>query len=593
VQEGSWSGISYKRAGLYRSNGVSWYRLQNLAVVSDEVFALYDEGGAQDQIAMFECSTIAAATTRTFTFPNASGTLALEGWVSGAYVPYTGASSAVDLGAQNLTTTGLGTLGSLTVDNITIDAATILSDTGTISFGDENLKTTGTIWANQQGTAAIPAIRIGTDTGGNEPGIYSSSISLDDLSISSKNIQVARFHSTAIRLYKNTTITGTLTLDTQGDGNPEFVIGRSGQAQTLSFEREEDDHAYFHFFTDQGDGTKHCVSTYWGVGHTGDTTPGEGFQCGWVGGDPTGYCRVISAQSGAGVARYLTIFVSPHTDQLLFNTDGTCSFSGGVTLGDNVADAHVLNGSLTGIANGNITLQGTGTVTSGSGGFIVGNTTLLDGSLTDTDNDFTLSSAGTLLLTATTETNIGTGANYTTFETDGTLEFNGNATVWEDVNIDLSPLLTGGTKPGFSAPGTTGIRLLAFAVGEEVEGTLEIPHSYKLSSTITPHINWVNIGAPTGTDYVEWQLEYFIVDAEGIVGAASTIVTGDVAVDTDDERVDANFSTFSHATLGGQIGFKLSRIAADGDAYAGECGVLTFGFHYEIDTVGSRQITTK
>lgn len=42
-------------------------------------------------------------------------------------------------------TTDLTTLTSLTVDNITVDEATITSDTGAISFDDENLSTTGTI----------------------------------------------------------------------------------------------------------------------------------------------------------------------------------------------------------------------------------------------------------------------------------------------------------------------------------------------------------------------------------------------------------------------------------------------------------------
>lgn len=183
--------------------------------------------------------------------------------------------------------------------------------------------------------------------------------------------------------------------------------------------------------------------------------------------------------------------------------------------------------------------------------------------------------------------------NYLAVEADGTWVANGNATTWEDINIDLSPLQSGGTKPGFVTPGTSSIRLLAFNINEEVDGTLEIPHSYKLGSDITPHIHWVNIGAPTGTDQVRWQLDYWIVDAGGTVTSDTSINTGDVAVDTDDERVDANFSTFSHATLGGQIGFKISRIAAAGDAFAGECGVLTFGFHYEKDMNGSRQITTK
>jgi hypothetical protein len=42
-------------------------------------------------------------------------------------------------------TTSLTTLTLLTVDNITINGATIVSDTGTVGFGDDNLSTTGSI----------------------------------------------------------------------------------------------------------------------------------------------------------------------------------------------------------------------------------------------------------------------------------------------------------------------------------------------------------------------------------------------------------------------------------------------------------------
>lgn len=86
VKTGSWSGIWYYRPGLYRSDGSSWTRLAPLNIVSDEIFTLYDDA-TNTKKAMFECSTIGAATTRTFTFPDASGTLALQSWVSAGYQP--------------------------------------------------------------------------------------------------------------------------------------------------------------------------------------------------------------------------------------------------------------------------------------------------------------------------------------------------------------------------------------------------------------------------------------------------------------------------------------------------------------------------
>jgi len=39
--------------------------------------------------------------------------------------------------------------------------------------------------------------------------------------------------------------------------------------------------------------------------------------------------------------------------------------------------------------------------------------------------------------------------------------------------------------------------------------------------------------------------------------------------------------------------FTLTRVAATGDAYAGDTLIGTAGIHYEVDTIGSRQIITK
>ncbi len=178
-------------------------------------------------------------------------------------------------------------------------------------------------------------------------------------------------------------------------------------------------------------------------------------------------------------------------------------------------------------------------------------------------------------------------------EFGSTIKFVDDAIVWEDANIDLSPLQTGGTKPGFVTIAATNIRLLSYDTGENVDGSIEIPHAYRLGSIITPHIHFLPTLAPTGTDNVKFELEYFIVIEGGIVAASATVDTGDVAIDTQWKCYKPNFGTFSYASLEGQLGFKVSRVVAVGDAYAGEAAILTFGFHYEKDTVGSRQINIK
>jgi len=190
--------------------------------------------------------------------------------------------------------------------------------------------------------------------------------------------------------------------------------------------------------------------------------------------------------------------------------------------------------------------------------------------------------------------------NYSKFEADGTLEFNGTATVWNDANMGVAQL----ALPASGQPdedefvdedgSDTGISTWAFAIGEKVSGSIEIPHDYKEGSDITFHVHWQGIAAPSGTDYVKWQCTYTVAQGNETLDAVSTTV-GETAIDTqyDFKRTDCTVITGTNFNIGDQFLFTLERIAAAGDAYAGDALVATVGFHYECDTVGSRQITIK
>jgi hypothetical protein len=195
----------------------------------------------------------------------------------------------------------------------------------------------------------------------------------------------------------------------------------------------------------------------------------------------------------------------------------------------------------------------------------------------------------------------GGTTDYSKFEADGTLEFNGAATVWKDANVGSAML----ARPVASQPsegnfideggGDTDITTLAFAVGEKVSGTIEIPHDYKEGSDITFHVHWQGAAAPTGTDNVKWSLDYTVGVGEATLDAATNITTADTTFDTQYEFKRSDFSaiTGTNFNIGDQFLFTLERVAADGDAYAGTALVATVGFHYEVDTVGSRLITSK
>jgi hypothetical protein len=172
-------------------------------------------------------------------------------------------------------------------------------------------------------------------------------------------------------------------------------------------------------------------------------------------------------------------------------------------------------------------------------------------------------------------------------------------TVWKDANVGALLLKTGGTLPGTvewldNDGDATGIYTLGFAVNEEGSGAIEIPHDYKEGTDITFHVHWGTNNAPTGTDYVQWQLTYTVA-VEGDTLADSVAITKETAIDTQYETMRSDFTAITGTAfnIGDQFVFTIKRIAAVGDAFAGEVLVHSLGFHYEVDTIGSRTITTK
>lgn len=196
-----------------------------------------------------------------------------------------------------------------------------------------------------------------------------------------------------------------------------------------------------------------------------------------------------------------------------------------------------------------------------------------------------------------TPRSFGDGINQTTFEADGTMKFEGSASVWNDINLAIGSLRQGASAPGtWTIPGT-GIILSTFGGDgpqQDAYGSLEILHDYKEGSDIFPHIHWCP--TTTGAGDVVWQLEYSWVNGGGTVTASTTITVTVAANGVVAKEQRSNFPTISGAgqTIGSRFLFHLFRDSAHAsDTYSSDAAALDFGVHYERDTTGSRQITTK
>lgn len=159
------------------------------------------------------------------------------------------------------------------------------------------------------------------------------------------------------------------------------------------------------------------------------------------------------------------------------------------------------------------------------------------------------------------------------------------------------------TSPAVSAPdiiswdsGTIDVRAFdGNATTEQLMAGAEIQHDYKQGSDLIFHIHWAPTTAAAGN--VKWQIDYTIErDDTGTVASGSLS-----AVDAADgtawvpTRVNIGTVTGTSLLIGDQVGIRLYRDPSDvADTYSDDAALaFTFGYHYEVDTMGSRQIGTK
>lgn len=196
-------------------------------------------------------------------------------------------------------------------------------------------------------------------------------------------------------------------------------------------------------------------------------------------------------------------------------------------------------------------------------------------------------------LTAATA-RIGTTANNTTIEADGTLLFNGDATVWRDENFSGAVSAIGPNAPSLVSWDTSSILIPSFPhnLTKELNLLREIDHAAKQGADIVVHMHLFPSDTNLGT--AKFFCEYYIKN-DGQPAVTGTLnATKDMSgIAWEELRLD--LGTISSALLnqGTQIGLRLYRLSTDPGTYTHPVAVSTWGYHYQLDTVGSRQITAK
>ncbi|MEI6850337.1 MAG: hypothetical protein WCK26_00025 [Candidatus Saccharibacteria bacterium] len=187
------------------------------------------------------------------------------------------------------------------------------------------------------------------------------------------------------------------------------------------------------------------------------------------------------------------------------------------------------------------------------------------------------------------------GVNFSQFETDGTLVFDGNATVWDDLRFPATAINPAGAAIAMTFDPDQ-IGFISAATGTQSIAIIgQMPHSWKVGSDIYPHIHWNPTTTNTGS--VLWRMEYKWTNINDTEPAGFTTV--DVLDPGDGIALKhqlIGFGAISGAgkTLSSGLTIRISRIGGDvTDTYTGNSLLKEFDIHYEIDTLGSRTESAK
>lgn len=161
---------------------------------------------------------------------------------------------------------------------------------------------------------------------------------------------------------------------------------------------------------------------------------------------------------------------------------------------------------------------------------------------------------------------------------------------WTDLMVPDTLLRPGGTAPTLTTF-KGGTRMNAYGEGEESLCTVQIPHGWLPESSIYPHLH-VSFPNANAGNYV-WGFEYTLADVDTVFPDTNTIETPQAAAPG--VAYNHTLALFPGISMAGikdlspMITFRLFRKAGIAGAYGSDIFLLEFDFHYQLDTLGSRQ----
>lgn len=189
--------------------------------------------------------------------------------------------------------------------------------------------------------------------------------------------------------------------------------------------------------------------------------------------------------------------------------------------------------------------------------------------------------------------------NVTVIESDGTIRFDGDATVWVDIDF---PIIIRTTGVGIPTLQTLKGNITApqWQVDDfnVCEGQ-ELIHGWKEGSAGQWHIHILTNGTNANDRFIKFEIEW-------TYGVLSSPLVNVITTTSADLKIPLNTVDRTHLIfnignpvaltdlhIGSHIWARLKRVTATGAAPTGDPFCSMLQMHVECDTVGSRGVTTK
>ena len=189
--------------------------------------------------------------------------------------------------------------------------------------------------------------------------------------------------------------------------------------------------------------------------------------------------------------------------------------------------------------------------------------------------------------------------NYTEIgRTDGVSLAYGAAALYKDENFSSFSAGSAASAPDNIAWRGGSIYTKAFngvSTNEQLFAGRELQHDYYEGTDLVFHIHW----APTTNDSgnVQWFIDY-VIEREGsgpITSGTLSVVDAADGTAWEPTRINIGTVTGTNLLIGDQVGIRLYRVpGGTSDTYEHDAALaFTFGYHYRVNSLGSRTIGAK